>query len=105
MQNWLEKHPVFCSIMKQLHDEHEHPVDDFAALADFKLLVGKARTRARQELLRSTLQAMVPNHMAIDIWLRENEVVKHGNQLGDVAIAPHSSASTFKQWTIPCARK
>ena len=37
------KHPVVCSMLKQLHDEYVSPVDASVALADFKLLVGKAR--------------------------------------------------------------
>ena len=36
---------VSCSSLKQLHDEHDYPIDAFAALAHFKLLLGKARTR------------------------------------------------------------
>ena len=48
------KHPVVCSMLKQLHDEYVSPVDASVALADFKLLVGKARARACQELLRAT---------------------------------------------------
>ena len=51
LQSWLMKHPVFCSILKQLHDEHVHSIDAFVALAEFKLPVGTARTRARQVLV------------------------------------------------------
>ena len=42
------KHPVFCSMVKQLHDEHAHLVDAFAALADCSSCSwAKARIRAR----------------------------------------------------------
>ena len=34
-----------------------YPDEAFAALADFKLTLGTAKTRARQELLRATLSS------------------------------------------------
>ena len=45
---------VFCSILKQLQDEHLYFVDAFEALADVKSLVGKARARAPYELVGAT---------------------------------------------------
>ena len=41
-------------MLKQLHEEHENLVDAFATLADFELLVGRARTRAHHESQRAT---------------------------------------------------
>ena len=38
----------------EFHDELVYPDEAFAALADFQLLVGKAKTRACHELLRAT---------------------------------------------------
>ena len=29
--SWMSKHPVFCSILKQLSDDHQYPEDPFAA--------------------------------------------------------------------------
>ena len=45
---WMSEHPVFWTILK-------YPDEPFAALADFTLIIEKARRRTRQELLRNTL--------------------------------------------------
>ena len=37
----------FCSVSKQLHDELVHNNDVVAALDEFRMLVGQARTRSR----------------------------------------------------------
>ena len=37
-----------------MHDGHTYPDNAIAALADIKVLVGKAGARARSELLRAT---------------------------------------------------
>ena len=52
MQSWLTKHLVF-SILKQFYDAHVHANGAFAALTDFKMLVGKAKTQSRFELQRA----------------------------------------------------
>ena len=33
---WMSKHPVFCSILKRLHDGHRYSDEPFCALAEFK---------------------------------------------------------------------
>ena len=37
--SWIPEHPVFCTSLKQISDGHQHPVEPFAALADFKLII------------------------------------------------------------------
>ena len=41
--SWMSKHPVFCSILKQIDDDHQYPADPFGALADFKIILEKAK--------------------------------------------------------------
>ena len=45
--SWMSKHPVFCTILKQISDDHHYPNEPFGALADFKLIIEKARRRTR----------------------------------------------------------
>ena len=52
--SWMSKHPVFCSILKQTSDDHQYPDDPFAALADSKVIIEKARKQTHNELLRNT---------------------------------------------------
>ena len=39
----MSKHPVFCSILKRLHDGHRYAADPFGALGDFKSIIEKAK--------------------------------------------------------------
>ena len=41
--SWMSKHPVFCSILKRLHDDHRYSADPFSALADFKTISEKGQ--------------------------------------------------------------
>ena len=41
--SWTSKHPVFCSILKRLHDNHRFSADPFGALAEFKAILEKAK--------------------------------------------------------------
>ena len=50
----MAKHPVFCSILKQINDDHQYPDDPFVALADLKIILGKARRQTVRELSRET---------------------------------------------------
>ena len=52
--SWMSKHPVFCSILKRLDDQHQYPVDPFGALADFKTILEKAKRQTDRELSRKT---------------------------------------------------
>ena len=51
---WMSKHPVFCAILKRVSDDHQYFDEPFAALADFKGIIEKARKQAHPELLRNT---------------------------------------------------
>ena len=50
----LDVHPVFCSILKRLHDGHRYSADPFGALADFKTINEKAKKQTFRELSRKT---------------------------------------------------
>ena len=50
----MSKHPICGSILQQLHDDHRFSTDPFCALADFKVLLHKARTTTKRELSRQT---------------------------------------------------
>ena len=52
--SWMSKHPVFCSILKRLHDGHRYSADPFGALADFKTIIEKAKKQTVRELSRKT---------------------------------------------------
>ena len=54
--SWMTEHPVFCNVLMQMRDSHQYPDEPFAALADFKLTIEKARKQAHHELLRKTRQ-------------------------------------------------
>ena len=41
--SWMSKHPVFCSFLKRLEDDHWYPVGPFCALADFKTILEKVK--------------------------------------------------------------
>ena len=50
----MSKHPVFCSILKRLHDDHRYSADPFGALAEFKAILEKAKKQTIRELSRKT---------------------------------------------------
>ena len=52
--SWMSNHPVFCSSVKRISEDHQCPDDPFPALADFKLITEKVRKLPHRELLRST---------------------------------------------------
>ena len=52
--SWMSKHPSFCSILKQINDDHRYPVDPFCALADFKTILEKAKRETVSELSHKT---------------------------------------------------
>ena len=52
--SWMSKHHVFCSILKRISDDHQYPDDPSAALADFKVILEKARKQTHHERLRNT---------------------------------------------------
>ena len=52
--SWVSKHPIFGSILQQLHDDHSFSPDPFCALAEFKVLLHKAKEIRTRELLKQT---------------------------------------------------
>ena len=50
----MSKHPVFCSILKRLHDDHRFSADPFGALAEFKAILERAKKQTVRELSRKT---------------------------------------------------
>ena len=57
----MPKHPVFCSILKQINDDHQYLADPFGALAEVKIIIEKATRRPVRELTRKT-----PGSQAVD---------------------------------------
>ena len=51
---WMSKHPTFCSILQQLHDGQRFSTDPFCALAEFKVLLHKAKKMTKRELSMQT---------------------------------------------------
>ena len=54
----MSKHPVFCSILKRLHDDHRYPTGPFGTLAEFKAILEKAKKQTVRELSRKTPDSM-----------------------------------------------
>ena len=51
--SWMSKHPIFFEIFSN-RSAKTIGTEPFAALADFKLIIEKARKQTHQELLRNT---------------------------------------------------
>ena len=45
--SWMSKHPVLCSILKRLHDDHRYSTNPFGALAEF-ILIASTALRAKR---------------------------------------------------------
>ena len=39
--SWMSKHPMFVSILQQLHDDHRFSLDPFCALAECAMSLGR----------------------------------------------------------------
>ena len=90
----MSKHPVFCSILKRISDGHQYPDDPYAALADSKVIVEKARKETHQELLR--------NSVTVSVRILARWFVSRARDLVDVAFCeslcrPSSVNLTVKQ--------
>ena len=95
IQLGMSKHPVFCSILKRLDDDHQYPADPFGALADFKTVVEKAKRQTVRELSGKTPDSL--GGQAVDrldrffdlieigILERSCDVVRRGNPLGNAS--------------------
>ena len=50
--SWMSKqHPVFCTHLKRISDGHQCPDEPFDALADFEVIIEKARKQGSLELV------------------------------------------------------
>ena len=67
---WMSKHPMFGSILQQLHDDHRCYPDPFCALAEFKLLLHQARKMTQRELSRQTPDCIGAKHLITSTALR-----------------------------------
>ena len=52
--SWMSKHPIFFSILQLHHDDHRFSTDPFCALAEFNVLLHKAKKMTKRELSRQT---------------------------------------------------
>ena len=52
--SWMSKHPIFCSIVQQLHDDHRFSHDPFCALAECEDILHHAKKITKRELLKQT---------------------------------------------------
>ena len=52
--SWMSKHPNFCFILRQLHDDHRFSPDPFCALAESKDILHQAKKITKRELLKQT---------------------------------------------------
>ena len=48
--SWISKYPIFGSVLQQLHEDHRFSPDPFCALAEFKVLLLKAKKMTKREL-------------------------------------------------------
>ena len=56
--SWMRKHPVFCPLLKRLDDDHQYSADPFDALADFRTIAEKVRSKIVRELSRRTRDSL-----------------------------------------------
>ena len=54
ISSWLSQHSVFCSLSQQRHDDHRFSQDPFCTLAEFQVLLSKAKRLTSRELSRET---------------------------------------------------
>ena len=98
--SWMSKHPVFCSFLKRLDEEHQYLADPFGSLADFKIILEKARRQTVRELSRETPDSRGAKLLTASIALRASErscdVVRCGNPLENDSTQSPSNASTSK---------
>ena len=52
--SWMSKHPIFGSILQQLHDDHRFSPDPCRALTEIKILLHKTKKITKRELSKQT---------------------------------------------------
>ena len=73
--SWMSKHPIFCSILKRLHDDHRFSTDPFSALAEFKAVHEKAKKQTIRELSRKT-----PDSIGAKLLIASTALRAHRNR-------------------------
>ena len=73
--SWMSKHPIFCSLLQQLHDDHSFSHDPFCALAEFKVLLNKAKKQTVRELSRKT-----PDSIGAKLLIASTALRAHRNR-------------------------
>ena len=68
--SWTSKHPVFCSILMRLHDNHQFSADPFGAHAEFKVVLQEAKKQTIRELPRKTPDCIGAKHLISSTALR-----------------------------------
>ena len=105
--SWMSNHLVFRTILKQISDSHRYPGEPFAAVAEFKQIVEKARKLTRHELLRCTPTSQVPNFLlrlqpctriGTDIWACSCTAARHGNRADNASTTLPSNVLTSMGW-------
>ena len=70
--NWMSKHPVFCSLLQRRYDDHRFSTVLFGALAEFKVLLEKAKRLTIRELSRKTPDSIGAKLLLASTALRAN---------------------------------
>ena len=92
--SWMSEHPIFCSMLQKLHDGHRFSHDPFCALAEFNVLLTKAKKLTSRELSRKASDCIVAKLMIASTALRACRnrhlgslmFLEHGNLLKSASI-------------------
>ena len=66
--SWMSKHPIFCSIVQQLHDNHRFSNDRFCALAEFEDILHHAKKISKREPLKQTPTCIGKNFISLVLF-------------------------------------
>ena len=76
--SWMSKQLVFCSLLQQLHDDHNFSRDPFDVLAEFEVLLQKAKKQTIRELSRKTPDSIGAKLLVASTALRAYRNRLHG---------------------------
>ena len=99
--SWMSKHPVFCSTLQRITEDHQYPDDPFAALADFKVILEKARKETHRKLLRNTPGRLGAKHLTFSTALRAYKN-RHLGTLMHCCAAWEPVGKCFDQCSVAC---
>ena len=98
--SWMSKHSVF-STLKRISEVHQYPDKPFAALAEFKVILEKARKQTHQELLRNTPGSLGTKLLIASIALRACRNRRLGTLMRCCA-AWETAGKCFDQCSFEC---